>query len=356
MSSSCCPSEENKPDNSHKHDQGHKQKIDWIMHGSLWFIAISFALYLYGAPIKGLNVLVHTQMELLRTMSWGVALGLLSVGLMNKVPREYFTHIMGRGDTVGDIFKATIAGVVLDLCNHGILVIAGKLYERGLSIAQVLAFLIASPWNSLSLTFVLIALIGLKWTIIFTLASMAIAFISGLIYLALIKAGKLPANPHTVETPIDFNLKADFKARTKGWRPSLKWAKEIIQDGWSDGKMIIRWILFGAIIAAAMRAYVPQDIFTDWLGPSFVGLAITLLIATIVEICSEGSAPIAAEIMNSGGAAGNGFTFLMAGVSTDYTEILVVKEFSKSWLIALSLPLITVPQIIVLGLIFNAMG
>ena len=117
--------------------------------------------------------------------------------------------------------------------------------------------------------------------------------------------------------------------------------------------MIIRWILFGAIAAAAMRAYIPTDFFGDWFGPTALGLGITLIVATIIEVCSEGSAPIAAEIMNTGNAPGNGFAFLMAGVSTDYTEILIVREFTKSWLIALSIPLVTVPQIVVLGLLFN---
>jgi hypothetical protein len=43
----------------------------------------------------------------------------------------------------------------------------------------------------------------------------------------------------------------------------------------------------------------------------------------------------------------------MAGVATDYTEIMIIRETTKSWLIALSLPLITVPQIILLGVIIN---
>ncbi|MEM7651096.1 MAG: permease [Pseudomonadota bacterium] len=349
MSKSCHTTEDHTKGPSNK-------KFDWIMNGSLLVIVGSFLLSIVGPNIHGLHTFVHTQFELLIEMSWGVALGLFSVGIMNKIPREYFTTIMGRGDKPIDIIKAACAGVVLDMCNHGILVVSGKLYERGLSIAQVLTFLIASPWNSLSLTFILIALIGLKWTLIFTLASMVIAIISGFIYLALVKAGALPANPNTSETPQDFNIRKDAKARLKGWRPSWTWAKEIARDGWSDGKMIVRWILFGAILAAAMRAYIPAEIFSEWLGPTAAGLGISLLIATIVEICSEGSAPIAAEIMNTGGAPGNGFAFLMAGVATDYTEIMVVREFSKSWLIAFSIPLITVPQIIILGMLFNMMA
>ncbi|MCB1721971.1 MAG: permease [Rhodospirillales bacterium] len=329
------------------------KRFDFIMFGALTIIILTLILNAFNLNIPGLALFAKTQIELLKAMSWGVALGLLSVGLMNKIPRTYFTAILGKGDTFADILKAAIAGVILDLCNHGILVISGKLYERGLSIAQVLTFLIASPWNSLSLTFILIALIGLKWTLVFTLASMVIAVISGMIYLALLKNGFLPANPHSEDVPEDFDIRADMKARLKGWRLSWKWAGEILRDGWKDGQMIIRWILFGAVVAAAMRAFIPAETFTHWFGPSLLGLGITMIAATIIEVCSEGSAPIATEIMNTGGAPGNGFAFLMAGVSTDYTEILVVREFTKIWKIALSLPLITMPQIIVLGLIFN---
>ena len=87
-----------------------------------------------------------------------------------------------------------------------------------------------------------------------------------------------------------------------------------------------------------------------------MGLFLTLLATTVIEVCSEGSTPVGAELVTRAGAPGNGFTFLMAGVSTDYTEVLVLREVTKSWKIALSLPLITVPQILLLGYIMNAAG
>ncbi|MCC6598453.1 MAG: permease [Alphaproteobacteria bacterium] len=341
--SSCCHAPEEK--------SGHR--IDYITWGSLVIIAVTMMLYALNPQWQKLAMFAHAQIDLLTEMSWGVALGLLSVGLMNKIPREYFTAIMGRGDTPGDIVKAAIAGVILDMCNHGILVVAGKLYERGLSTAQVLAFLISSPWNSLSLTFILIALIGLKWTLLFTLASMVIAIISGLVFQVLTKRGVLPENPNTAPLMDGFDIRADARARLKGFKFTKEWFTSVAIDGWRDGKMIVRWILFGAIAAAAIRAFVPTDFVTQWFGPTIVGLLITLGAATIIEICSEGSAPIAAEIINSANAPGNGFAFLMAGVATDYTEILVVREFTKSWKIALFLPLITVPQIIVIGALMN---
>ncbi len=38
---------------------------------------------------------------------------------------------------------------------------------------------------------------------------------------------------------------------------------------------------------------------------------ITLILATLIEVCSEGSAPSAFEIFNQTGAFGNSFVFLM---------------------------------------------
>ena len=145
-----------------------------------------------------------------------------------------------------------------------------------------------------------------------------------------------------------------MKQRLASFRLSRAWVKDVVKAGWADGRMIVRWIVFGTLIAALMKTFIPADLFAYWLGPSLIGLFVTLVVATIIEVCSEGSAPIAAQIMNSAGAPGNGFAFLMAGVSTDYTEILVVKEFSQSWKVALSLPLVTVPQIIFLALLMNA--
>ena len=83
-----------------------------------------------------------------------------------------------------------------------------------------------------------------------------------------------------------------------------------------------------------------------------MGLGITLIVATIIEVCSEGSAPISFEIFNQTGAFGNSFTFLMAGVATDYTELgLIWSNIGKK--AAVWLPIITVPQILILGYLFN---
>ena len=286
-------------------------------------------------------------------MWWGVVIGMFFVGIMNKVPREYFQVLMGKGDTFGGICRAVVAGVFLDLCSHGILLVAAKLYERGVSFAQVMAFLIASPWNSLSLTIILISLVGLKWTLVYIAGSCIVALVSGLVYVALIKSGALPDNPNTMQISSDFSLRKDAAARLKSFRPTPAFFGDIIKGGIVESKMLVRWLLLGIAIAAALQSLIPDQIFSEWMGPTLIGLGITLIAATIIEVCSEGSVPIASVIFHKAAAPGNAFTFLMAGVSTDYTEMLILRQMTGSWKIALSMPLVTVPQILLLGYIMN---
>jgi len=46
---------------------------------------------------------------------------------------------------------------------------------------------------------------------------------------------------------------------------------------------------------------------------------------------------------------------MMAGVATDYTEIMVLKETTRSWKLTLFLPLLTLPQVVVVALVLNGM-
>lgn len=348
MKNSCCNTTEN-----NSKEPGFA--FDPILHTSLGIILLTVATDYLWPSLPFVNTFAGASLELLGMMWWGILLGLALIGVMSHIPREYYTKILGRGDSVNGVFRATLAGVFLDLCSHGIVMVGAKLYERGASLAQVMAFLIASPWNSISLTIILVSLIGLTWTLIFVFASALIAVITGCLYLLLVRRGVIKENPNKSELPKEnFNLLEDAKSRLSEFKPSRTFFIESAKNSWKEGEMVIRWLFLGVVLAAAIRTFVPTDFFETWFGPTLMGLFATLIATTIIEVCSEGSAPIASDLLNRASAPGNGFAFLMAGVSTDYTEIMVIREFSKSWGIALSLPLLTVPQIIVMGALMNS--
>lgn len=346
----CCPKPTEEKSNGHCAPQ---KRFDLILHGSLSVIVLAFIIHFAALPIPHLSHFSHAVVELLKIMWWGIVFGLIAVGLMNKVPREYFSSMLGKGDSFGGLVRAAIAGIMLDLCSHGILMVGAKLYERGASTGQVMTFLISSPWNSITLTLILISLVGLPLTLLFIIASMLVGIATGWLYIKLEKNGTLAPNPNKTEINGDLDIRKDAKARLKNFRPDRKFFSDITIGGWREGKMVVRWLFFGTILAALIRAFVPTEMLTEYFGPTLLGLLLTLIATTIIEVCSEGSTPVGAELVTRANAPGNGFVFLMAGVSTDYTEMLVLRETTKSWKTTLFLPLLTVPQILILGWIMN---
>jgi len=287
------------------------------------------------------------------TVWWGVLIGIIMVGVLSKVPREFVVAVLGRGGSFVGILRATMGGVLLDLCSHGILMVAAKLYERGASLGQVMAFLIASPWNSFSLTLVLVALIGLPWTLAFIGLSLLIAITAGVVFEFLVRRGVLPENPNKPSLPEGFKFVASAKEGLRSTSFDGAFFKDLLVGGVKESRMVMRWILFGLVLASLVRTLLSPDQFGVYFGPTLLGLGLTVLVATILEVCSEGSAPIAADILTTAKAPGNSFAFLMTGVSTDYTEIMILKDVTKSWKIALFLPLITLPQVIFLAWLIN---
>lgn len=336
-----------------KNEHSHHPRKDWLFWASLVLIVIGYVGFFTHTQIQIFHHYSMSVYELMNRMWLGLAIGIFFVGILSKIPQQFILSILGKPYSFQGILRATLAGLLLDMCSHGILLVGMKFYKRGASIGQTMAFLISSPWNSLSLTIILISLIGLKLTLLFILLSMVIAVISGCIFDRLVISNVLPTNPNTVQLPENFLFFSHAKEGFKKTNFNLEFFRTILLEGLKDSKMIIKWILFGVVITALVRALIPEDTFSKMVGPSFTGLLWTLLLATVIEVCSEGAAPMASDIVRRAGAVGNGFLFLMAGVSTDYSEIMSLRETTGSWKIALFLPLVTVPQIVLLAYLLN---
>ncbi len=184
------------------------------------------------------------------------------------------------------------------------------------------------------------------WKAVYLIAgAMSIALVTGLIFTGLDRLGWIEGPSASAEaSDLSWDRLKNFNARQS--------AKGVAAGAMSLANMVLWWILIGITAAALIGAYLPEHWFMQYLGPDMTGMLITLLFATVIEVCSEGSSPIAFEIFAKTGALGNPFIFLMAGVATDYTEIgLLWSNIGKRT--ALWLPAVTVPQILLLALLFN---
>ncbi|MDP6139014.1 MAG: permease [Candidatus Woesearchaeota archaeon] len=286
---------------------------------------------------------------------WAILLGVFIGGIIDfLIPNAYISKYLSKNEKK-TIFYSVIFGFLMSACSHGILAISMELYKKGASISAVIAFLLASPWANLPITILLFSFFGAK-AFLLIISAIVIAIITGLIYQVLEKNKKIEQSKHIVRIDESFSIKKDIKKRWKKYKPNyennIKMLKGILRGSWALSKMVVWWILIGMVLASFARAFVPHEFFMNYMGATLLGLFVTLIIATIIEVCSEGSAPMAFELFKQTGAFGNSFTFLMAGVITDYTELgLIWSNIGKKT--AIWLPIITIPQVILVGYLFN---
>lgn len=293
----------------------------------------------------------------LKAIWWAVIAGLFIGGIIDYyIPREYISKILSRNKP-STILNAVFLGFLMSACSHGILALIIQIHKKGASNPAVVAFLLASPWANFTITVMLIGFFGLKGLLL-VIAAIIIAINTGFIFMFLEKKGLIEKNKNMVEVSEDFSISYDVKNRLKYYKFTINSLitdfKGILKGAMALSDMVLWWIIIGMVIASFAGAYIPTHFFHRYLSPSFFGLLATLVLATVIEVCSEGSSPLAFEIYRQTGALGNSFTFLMAGVATDYTEIgLLWSNVGRR--VALWLPMVTVPQIIILGYLVNVM-
>jgi len=341
-----------------------KSGIPWYKERLFIVIFITLILLIFGYFLDPEKKFFNAFKDYLLLIWWAILIGFLIGGIIDYfIPRTYIEKYLSRHQK-RTILYSIIFGFLMSACSHGILAIAIELYKKGASTSSVVAFLLASPWANLPITFLLFGFFGIKAGLI-VISALIIAFITGLIFQKLEKKGWVECDKcitgEDKAVLVKFSIIKDIKRRWKEYKFTAKnninAIKGTFKGSWALTKMVMWWLIIGILMAAVARAYIPHDLFKQYMGPTLLGLIVTLIFATIIEVCSEGSSPLAFEIyeqsLEAGAPAfGNSFTFLMAGVATDYTEIgLIWHNIGRR--AALWIPIITVPQILILGYLYN---
>jgi len=329
----------------------------WVKNKTFLVALTLSALTLSSYAIPPLAPFREALVEYFRMIWWAILLGLTLGGVIDYyIPREYVSHILALRSGKRNILNAVVLGFFMSVCSHGILALAIQLHKKGASTPSVVAFLLASPWANLPLTIMMIGFFGLVKAAYIIGVAIVVALTTGFIFQFLESKNLIEKNKNTVASDGGFSIKEDLKKRWRqypwGFSQMIKDLRGIWTGAVALSNMVLWWILIGMGLASLAGAYIPQDFFTQYMGPTLLGLFVTLAAATVLEVCSEGTAPLAFEIFRQTGALGNSFVFLMAGVATDYTEIgLLWHNVGRRT--AIWLPVITVPQIIIFGLIAN---
>lgn len=286
---------------------------------------------------------------------WPILIGFFVGGLIDHyVPKEYISRHLAVPQK-RTIFYSVGLGFLMSACSHGILAISMEIHKKGASGPAVVSFLLASPWANLPITILLFGFFGAK-ALLIVFGALLVALVTGLILQQLDQKGWIERNQNSISVETGFSIRRDVAMRFQNYRLTRENFLNDIHGIWqgmiSLAGMVLPWVLIGILLSGLVSAFVPAHIFHHYLGPTLLGLLITLGLAAILEVCSEGTSPLAFALYHETGAFGNAFAFLMGGVVTDLTEIgLIWKNLGPRtafWMVLISLP-----QVILLGWLLN---
>ena len=329
------------PSCCHTPPPGEPLRISWNLKISL-VLLLSLVAVSFLPQLEDLNI---SLLGYLRLLAIPLVVGFLLGGAIDYfVPQGFIYRYLGRKGK-SSLFYALASGFVMSSCSHGILAIAIQIYRKGAGVPAVITFLLASPWANFPVTILLISFFGWKG-VLFIVTAGFIAILTGFIFGMLEGAGYVEKNDF-VDSGEGYEWE---KIRNFSLRESVP---GVLRGSISLSNMVLWWLIIGLIAAVLIDVYVPGEFFMQYLGPDTGGLLLTLVGATVIEVCSEGSSVIAFEIYDKVQAFGNPFVFLMAGVVTDYTEIgLLWTNIGRKT--ALLLPVVAVPQVLFFGFLYNA--
>lgn len=342
------------PSDCCQHGGHEKKRSRFFTPLVLTLIGVS-VLYVISSAFPFLKEFRHTFLHYLHKMWFPIVLGLFLGGVIDYyIPGEYISkHLAEKKKRT--VFYAVGLGFLMSACSHGILAVSMALHKKGASGPAVVAFLLASPWTSLPITLLLFGFFGWK-ALLIILASLFVAVTTGFGLQFLDGLGWIEQNKNIAKVEEGFSVRKDLAKRIREYPWSQgqiqKDISGILAGAYSLVKMILWWILIGIVLASLASAFVPERIFSHYFGPTVLGLLVTVALATVLEVCSEGTSPLAFEIYRQTGAFGNAFVFLMGGVVTDFTEIgLVWMNLGKKTAIAMLL--FSLPQVLAFGWVFN---
>jgi uncharacterized membrane protein YraQ (UPF0718 family) len=304
----------------------------------------------------------------LESAPW-LLLGLLVAGIMHElVPVTFLERHMGN-NSVGAITKAAVIGAPLPLCSCGVIPAALGLRRSGASTPSTISFLVSTPETGVDSVSVSYALLGPLYAIVRPIAAIVSAIYAGLMvrlfnHAPVAKVSthddghghrsstsqstccsskaeviKVETNQHSCcdsttvnalpvkeDTCCSGEAKADAPAHAGVFSTGVVKSGQVVS--YASGKLlddIVKWLLIGLALAAAIKTWVPTDFLTQW-GDGVIAMLVMAVIGIPMYICATASTPLAVGFLAAGLSPGAVLVFLMAGPATNVSTMGMIKQ------------------------------
>jgi hypothetical protein len=223
---------------------------------------------------------------------------------------------------------AGLGGFAFPVCECGSVPVARRLVAKGMSPAAAITFMLAAPiLNPVVLVATAVAYRGrdILWPMVLGRAGLGllVAMVAAWVVGAgrgrdILRSGGRPSG----------------ELHDHGEVPEARWT-EYFGHLASDFTMLARYLVIGAAIAAALQTFVPQQVLGAVAGTPILNVAALMILASLLSLCSESDAFVAASFVQFGMSAQ--LAFLVAGPMIDAKlAVLYAGTFRKGFVLTLT--------------------
>lgn len=260
-------------------------------------------------------------------------LGIIASGVLEVfVKREALLRYLPRNRFLG-IFLGSLMGLFFPVCEHGVVPLTRRLFNKGLPESMGISFLLAAPVMNPIVIAATLAAFGfgpIFWGRI--ILSVVIAIITGLIFTLQKDAEILLDLPEELRHDCHHcgaavNPSPSFKER-------LSHAAVIAGEEFFD---IGLYFMVGAFLAATLQTFIPQNTLLALGSGPILSILLMITLAFILSICSTVDAFVALSFV-ANFSTGSILAFLVYGPMIDIKALMMFSRvFKKKTILYLAL-------------------
>ena len=218
-----------------------------------------------------------------------------------------------KGGTIRTVFIASLIGAITPVCGLGVLPLIASLLRRGVPLAPIMAFWVASPVTDPSMMIVTGGIIGIDFAIAKTIAAFFIGLFAGLVTAGLPGfRGSVNDLMRTDALEQCGTCEAD---RSRFW-------PEVI----SNSRLALRWLALALVLEVFLQRLVPDEWIMSLFGAD-AGASVPLAVVVGAPMYLDGyaSLPLVRGLLEMGMSFGAALALMVSGAAISlYAAVAVV--------------------------------
>ncbi|MDZ7748477.1 MAG: permease [Halofilum sp. (in: g-proteobacteria)] len=224
--------------------------------------------------------------------------------------------------TTRSVLGASLVGAITPVCGLGVLPLIAALLRRGLPLAPVMAFWIASPVTDPAMLVITAGILGLPLAIAKTVAAFAIGVLAGAVTATLPGFGG-PGHHH---------MRADALA-AHGCDEAQA---GFLREAWSNARLVARWLALALVLEVLLQRHVPDT----WIqaavgGDSPASVPLAAIVGAPLYLDGYAALPLVRGLVEMGMGSGAALALLIAGAAVSLYALVAVIALVRARVLAL---------------------